>query len=383
MKILFLSCWYPTPEQPYKGIFIREHAAALKNHGHEVVVLALDVAYSTAFYKKSYERFTDEQGIDTHLLKVHSRFYKAIYVAIPLLNRYFASCYRKKISAYFHPEVVHSNVLNPCAIIGSKLSRKLRVPHVITEHWSKVARFMEKNVFAKAAKRAYAEAAAITCVSAFLEKSIQPFVKDKSRIHIVPNVVQSAVFTYAPKPEKNPVVFTAAASWRLPKRPELFISALEAIAAQTSSNFEVHLFGEGPQLNEFRAREKELPFRIYFRGYCGKDEVAAQLRKSHFFLHASDIETFSIVVAEALATGTPVIASNAGALPELVTGTCGVLCENTPAGWEKGISIALAASYDCAAISAVYNPKFSAPVIAGLFTSIYETAVKARANDIA
>jgi glycosyltransferase involved in cell wall biosynthesis len=49
------------------------------------------------------------------------------------------------------------------------------------------------------------------------------------------------------------------------------------------------------------------------------------MHRSHCFVLPSDSETFSCVTAEALCSGLPVIASEAGALPELVNGSNGVL----------------------------------------------------------
>jgi hypothetical protein len=42
MRILIVPSWYPTPEKPVNGIFIREQADALAKH-HDVRVLYLDV----------------------------------------------------------------------------------------------------------------------------------------------------------------------------------------------------------------------------------------------------------------------------------------------------------------------------------------------------
>jgi len=56
--------------------------------------------------------------------------------------------------------------------------------------------------------------------------------------------------------------------------------------------------------------------------YCGKlpkDKIAGILQDSDYFVHPSEFETFSVVTAEALMTGTPAIVANNTALPELVT----------------------------------------------------------------
>ncbi|MCM2971209.1 glycosyltransferase family 4 protein [Larsenimonas suaedae] len=60
--------------------------------------------------------------------------------------------------------------------------------------------------------------------------------------------------------------------------------------------------------------------------FCTPDEVARYMASSDALLHAGTQETFGLIVLEAMACGTPVVAVRAGALPENVPETCGRLC---------------------------------------------------------
>ena len=62
----------------------------------------------------------------------------------------------------------------------------------------------------------------------------------------------------------------------------------------------------------------KVKYSINYTGNISKEKIVEILHDSDFFVHASYIETFSLVIAEALSTGTPVIASNVGAIPEFV-----------------------------------------------------------------
>jgi alpha-1,6-mannosyltransferase len=60
--------------------------------------------------------------------------------------------------------------------------------------------------------------------------------------------------------------------------------------------------------------------------FCPAAEVARYMASSDVLLHAGNQETFGLVVLEAMASGIPVIAARAGALPELVPFHTGRLC---------------------------------------------------------
>lgn len=60
--------------------------------------------------------------------------------------------------------------------------------------------------------------------------------------------------------------------------------------------------------------------------FCPASEVARLLASSDMLLHAGNQETFGLVALEAMASGIPVVAARAGALPELVPPHTGRLC---------------------------------------------------------
>jgi glycosyltransferase involved in cell wall biosynthesis len=65
--------------------------------------------------------------------------------------------------------------------------------------------------------------------------------------------------------------------------------------------------------------------------------LAALMAAADTVCLASLAEGFGLPALEALSCGTPVLASNRGALPEVVTGDSGVLVEPTPAGIRDGL----------------------------------------------
>lgn len=60
--------------------------------------------------------------------------------------------------------------------------------------------------------------------------------------------------------------------------------------------------------------------------FCPPDELAGMLASADALLHAGTQETFGLVTLEAMASGIPVVAANAGALPEMLDERFSRLC---------------------------------------------------------
>jgi len=60
--------------------------------------------------------------------------------------------------------------------------------------------------------------------------------------------------------------------------------------------------------------------------FCPPEEVARLLASADLLVHAGDQETFGLVILEAMASATPVVAVHAGAFGEIVSEQCGRLC---------------------------------------------------------
>jgi N-acetyl-alpha-D-glucosaminyl L-malate synthase BshA len=87
------------------------------------------------------------------------------------------------------------------------------------------------------------------------------------------------------------------------------------------------MVGDGPDRvhAEAQAREQGVEDRVFFLGKI--ETVAPLLSAADLFLLPSQSESFGLSALEALASGVPVVGSNAGGLPEVVReGVSGALC---------------------------------------------------------
>lgn len=379
MKILFLASWYPTDKNPNFGIFIKEHAHAIKKAANEIVILALVIHKDKSLYAVSVNEFADNEGIKTIIIEIKSCFSNylnhLIYLQFLLLKKHL----KKYVLPSFSPEIIHSNVIFPAGILGDKLSTFLKRPHVITEHWSRVKGFLKMPVFGRMAMKSYLRAEAILPVSEFQRANLLTLLPllDTQKVISVPNVIDIQTFSYKTKVASDDCIrFVAVATWankKVPdKIPELFIQALGKLQLDITKKIYLTMIGGGDKVSKLEDICFTNNIDVTFTGYLPKNEIAKHLQQADFFVHASTVETFGVVVAEALLCGTPVICSNVGALPELVEEHNGVLCENTLGSWTDGIKTCLNKKFNHQDISLQYQDVFSALNIGKKITSIYE-----------
>ncbi|MEU7011674.1 glycosyltransferase [Streptomyces sp. NPDC046332] len=125
------------------------------------------------------------------------------------------------------------------------------------------------------------------------------------------------------------------------KRPGTALDALAHLRGQ-GVRAVLTVAGEGPLRGalERRAREERLPVR--FLGHVADRETLADLQASaDLCLAPGPAETFGLSALEALACGTPVVASASSALPEVI-GDAGACAMDDPASFAEAVRSVLA-----------------------------------------
>ncbi len=115
---------------------------------------------------------------------------------------------------------------------------------------------------------------------------------------------------------------------------------LHALARLDRNDLQLAMVGQGRQRKALGALADELGLgpRAVFPGYVPSTDLPALLNSADVFVMPSDAELLSIATLEAMATGRPILAADARALPELVRPEVnGILfrpgdCENAARG---------------------------------------------------
>lgn len=149
---------------------------------------------------------------------------------------------------------------------------------------------------------------------------------DPSRIHVVPCGVDPAFFHSNPvaRPIGDPLRLLAVGSLQPRKNLERLVEAVRELGATRS----VHLSLIGPE--GFRSQEIRAAVGgvagLEFLGYVSTARLIDAYRAADIFVYPSIYEGFGLPLIEAMASGTPVVTSTGGSIPE-VAGAAAVLVD--------------------------------------------------------
>ena len=370
-QVLIISFWNPTAQYPHQGIFIQEQAAAVCRLRENVIFLQVNVLPSTNFILKKTIEVSSFFKNKRITLNLYSRLWKFWYVNPWSVSRIIYHMIRERRDE-INPAIIHSNVIFPCGVAGYLLAKRLGAKLLISEHWSKTGKLLKHPLYKRIAMKAYLYSFAVVCVSEFLSERISRSTGHTNLVTI-PNIIDTEIYSFVPKPisADGTIRFLCVASWRLPKRLDLIFEAACSFAAESSRNIELTVVGNGSQVDLLKTRKTPGNLQVSWAGYLDRTAIAGLLHKADIFLHASDIETFSIVTAEALSTGTPVLCSNTGALPELINDQNGILVENTNDSWLNGMRLIVSKQYDHQAIAFQNQNKYSPSHVGNCIIGLY------------
>ncbi|MGZ4396312.1 MAG: glycosyltransferase family 4 protein [Gaiellaceae bacterium] len=156
-------------------------------------------------------------------------------------------------------------------------------------------------------------AAHVICPSGFLAGLTVGWGVPPSRVSVLPNPTPPLPAL----PDWTPGS-TLAFAGRLTAPKDLGV-ALDSLAA--CEGVTLRLAGDGDERAALEARAAGLGLgdRVEFLGALGRDDVLALFRRADAAILSSAWENFPHTVVEALAVGTPVIATAVGGVPEIVT----------------------------------------------------------------
>lgn len=237
--------------------------------------------------------------------------------------------------------LLHIHVWNPasCRYAFSAASSR-KIPIITTEHDP-----FKLNLFKDLIKkRSLKKVNCVVTVSKNNQKILQKLYPEfKNKFVVIPNGIdttwwhsQSLRITDLDRKKtkeelflahENSLIITSIAELHERKGLKYLIEAIPEIITKFQ-NIKLAIVGEGPQRNELEKLIKELKIENHVILTGRQKEIPKLLKCSDIFVLPSRREAFGLVILEAMISGLPIIASNTGGIPEIITANkTGILVE--------------------------------------------------------
>jgi glycosyltransferase involved in cell wall biosynthesis len=347
MKLFIVPSWYPSALAPESGSFFPERARILQRAGHEVTIVTVVVHPLQTGWRWYRHRNAASPQTENELLTYRREYLhltpKAPRRSFARYQRHLIALFQQALRERGVPDgvLVHSSLWAGAALAGEL--RREAIPMAVSEH---LKEFLLPDGFTpfqrNCIRKTYAVARRIIATSGALRTAIaEQFPAARDRLALVPNPADISAFPLRPTtahPEE-PFTLVSIALFRPEKRIDLLLRAFARVR-RDHPEIRLHLVGDGPLRRALRrlARRLNLEDSVTFHGYLPKERAVGILHRSHALVLSSDVETFGVVLVEALACGLPVIATRCGGPEDIATEETGLL---VPPGDEQALAQAL------------------------------------------
>jgi len=324
LRVLHIVPWFPNSKNKIEAIFIVEHIKALNKHCHNEVL-------HISFGKKSYQSTYFHEGIKVIRINIGLLFDKWRIKELKAHKK--IDNFLRKYQNNF--DIINFQIAYPNAIGINKLHNKYQsLKFVITEHWTAYHYGFDLPKGHKGRERIeniFNNNILLLVVSNALGIDIQNFTnKPNRKFSVIPNVIDCNSYKFTPKKTQDKdFVFASINNWNPMKNPFVLIKAFE-LMAKKYTNVKLILGGTGKTIPEMKTLVSTTGLNefIKFTGRLTKQEVVSTLKEANVYCQSSNYETFSVICAEALITGTPVIATNIGGIKDFITAKNGTLVDD-------------------------------------------------------
>jgi len=387
-KVLVIARNFPNPKLPTLGIWTERLVRASMAFAEPVVVAPVPwfprfAAFGAFRQFGSVPRERTDAGLHIHhpRMPVGPGMWLHAYehrLWEPLLRRL---CDRLHERHEF--QLIHAHFIYPEGVIAARLGQRYGIPVVTTEQAPWIHWFDAQPRVGRLVRQALPALGLVTAVSQSLaENIVRASGIDRDKVQVVHNAVDGDVFVRREPDESwdpNEIIFVGvvrhvkgldvlvdAISRLLPRRPDLRLRVV--------GNPYYRAYRRDEQAVRQRIAELGIEKHVVFMGQAAPSEVAQAMRRSAVLVVPSRRETFSAVTVEALACGTPVVATRCGGPEEILSPETGRLVPvEDPAALAAGIEEVLQTrnNFDPSALRAYALSRFGKAAVGKRIGEVY------------
>lgn len=327
MKVLVIPSWYPDGEDKLMGIYHKEYAHALANHGVDVDMLCVfreRLKYPIKYLLNKKKVVYQEDGYKVYLKRMLDLEKINLKLQMNLYCKNLEKLLKKYIKEKGKPDILHAQVTYPAGYATCVIGKKYNIPVLVTEHASHFTQYME-NQYEPYGKYVLNNATFST-VSKLMQKQL-----DGKKSYVLPNIIDTSVFRVKKiKKSTKKLNLVTVSAFRIGKGVEDLIDAINILVNDRDmKNIHLSIVGDGYLFDTYKNKAESLGLHDYitFMGRKDKTEISEILSKNDIYVIPSHYESFCITGVEALACGLPIVSTKCAGPEEYIDKKCGEFCE--------------------------------------------------------
>ncbi|NOT60956.1 MAG: glycosyltransferase family 4 protein [Acidobacteria bacterium] len=331
MNIVTFTSLFPNREQPNFGVFVKHRSLALASHANVRVVAPVPYfpkSLNFNFVPAHWRRLASlpEQEEIAGLPTWHPRYFNPPKVGMTQYARWMANGALATV-AKLHREqpidLIDAHYVYPDGAAAMRIGQALNIPVSLSARGTDINLFSTMPLIRPRIQQALQSAQAIVAVSAALKQRMIELSIPDEKIAVIRNGIDAQFFYPRDRaaaraklglPREAKIILTVGALVPL-KGIDRLIDAMPSLDAR------LYVIGQGPERESLQAHIAAHGHseRISLVGAKPQTELGDWYAAADVFALASHREGCPNVVVEALACGTPVVASDVGGINELVT----------------------------------------------------------------
>jgi len=321
-NILIITNLYPTEYAPFRASFNKSQFSRLSEFYKIDLYIPVKIKeFFSLVYKNRDKASNSPRTYPILFLYIPAvmRFLQPAFLFMPFLIRTLS--FRKK--AY---TCIIGSWAFPDGIVATLLGKLTGRPVIIKVHGSDINYFFKDAIRRKLILWSMHRADAIICVSQALKNILSDASIPQSKLHVIYNGVDKDIFNFkydAPDRNTKKILFIG----NIISTKGVFELYRAFTSLSQSKDIELCFIGDGDckQTLINNSLDDGLEDKITFTGRLTQKEISQHIQESNLVCLPSYNEGVPNVLLEAKSCGRPVVATNVGGIPEIVSSDDGIL----------------------------------------------------------
>jgi glycosyltransferase involved in cell wall biosynthesis len=335
MKVLVFTSLYPNSVSPYQGVFIKERMTHFAKLDRCEIKVVAPVPYfppvnlNWRWRLSTIPHLEVRDGLEVH----HPRYFMTPKVGMTLyaLTMFLSVLPTvRNVQRNFDFDLIDAHFVYPDGMAAVWLGRFFKKPVVVSARGSDVNYYSTFTLIRRFLTYTLNRADRVIAVSQALQRAIVELGVPAEKISVVPNGVNLRIFSPLEKadarrslglPQDRRVVLSVG-HLTANKGFDLVIKAIRILLDKSQKkNLQLVIVGNGVVRAELQKLVSSLGLDDHVRlaGAVANEQLYRWYSAADVFCLASEQEGWPNVVLESLACGTPVVATRAGGIPEIIS----------------------------------------------------------------